>query len=216
MKEHRLGRLLTFLVTVAVASLGLVTLGACKPCPPAAITADGMLAGLRTDDGDNTSWQKWLKGGPDRPQAGKKDPKKSEPDGGVKGKGGSGGGQAKPKDCGGSGKAGGSKKDAKFNGKLFGANGQQYGFSKPVANGTAGRTPWRIDLENPRPGYSPASLHVQLNDKTGATRYEYSGSGKFKTKDGDPLPRKVQNDIDKDPKAQKKIREALDTLKEKW
>lgn len=109
-----------------------------------------------------------------------------------------------------------AKKDAKFNKKLFGANGQQYIFSKPVADGTAGRTPWRIDLENPSPGYRPASLHVQLDNVKGGTRYEYAGKGKFKTSDGESLPRKVQQDIDDDQKAQRKIREALESLKEKW
>ncbi|MFC7622328.1 hypothetical protein [Microlunatus sp. GCM10028923] len=123
------------------------------------------------------------------------------------------GGNAKKCKC---PKSGSKKKDVEFNKKLWGANGQQYPFSKPVADGTAGRTPWRIDLENPRPGYRPASLHVQLDNVKGGTRYEYAGKGKFRTSKGASLPRKVQEDIDNDEKAQRKIREALESLKEKW
>ncbi len=97
-----------------------------------------------------------------------------------------------------------------------GANGTQLIFSKGLANGKVGTRTWRIDVENPAPGVRPGSLHVQLNDVTGATRYEYARGGKFKTKDGEKLPSKIQNDIDNDPEAQTGIRKGLGILNEKW
>ncbi|RZS38815.1 intein [Herbihabitans rhizosphaerae] len=92
---------------------------------------------------------------------------------------------------------------------MRGACGVKLDKSITVASGQVGKRAWRIDVENGAPGERPGSLHVQLDNVTGATRYEYdSATGKFFTADGIPLPNKIQKDIDQ--KAQAGIRKALE------
>jgi hypothetical protein len=91
--------------------------------------------------------------------------------------------------------------------KMFGANGTRV-TSKTLANGSVGQYTYRIDVENPTPGERPGSLHVQLGGR-GSTHYEYRRGGKFYSRNGTPLPRQVQQAIDKSPKAQAGIREGL-------
>jgi hypothetical protein len=94
--------------------------------------------------------------------------------------------------------------------KMRGANGTQV-TSKTVANGAVGQYKYRIDVENPAPGRRAGSLHVQLGGR-GSTHYEYGKGGKFFARDGTPLPRQVQREIDRSPKAQAGIKEALRIL----
>jgi len=97
--------------------------------------------------------------------------------------------------------------------KMRGANGAQV-TSKTLGEGTVGQYKYRIDVENPAPGRRPGSLHVQLGGR-GSTHYEYGKRGKFFARDGTPLPRQVQQAIDKSPKAQAAIRDGLRILGEK-
>jgi hypothetical protein len=193
MRTHQLRRLVTLLVTVVVASLGLVALGACKPtCTSMAMPNDGK---------DGQGFGPLAKPGNGSNAKGGGSKAKSD--------------RAKPKPCAGGSKTNAKKDSKKRNMKLFGANGAKLSWSKPVANGSAGGRAWRIDLENPEPGYRDGSLHVQLDNRLGGTRWEYAGEGKFKTEDGTKLPNAVQKDIDR--RAEDDIRNALKRyLKEPW
>lgn len=197
MRLRRLGRLLQVMVLVVGIPMAMLSLQGCGcTCGSDAVRAmpnggkDGQVLGLLAKPG---------------------------------GKGGNRSGGSKAKDCkcpstkGGSkdSKGGSSKKEPKKNMKLFGAHGVKVPWSKPVANGSVGGRDWRIDLENPDPGYRKGSLHVQLDNRLGGTRWEYAGGGKFKTADGTKLPNAVQKDIDR--RAEDDIRNALKRyLKEPW
>lgn len=97
--------------------------------------------------------------------------------------------------------------------KMFGANGPRI-FSETLHNGHVRGYHYRIDIENPAPGRRAASLHVQLGGR-GSTRYEYNPKTKnFIATNGARLPRRVEDHIDNDPVAQRRIKEGLRKLGE--
>ncbi|MFB9902889.1 hypothetical protein [Allokutzneria oryzae] len=96
--------------------------------------------------------------------------------------------------------------------KMRGEGGQQI-TSRTLRDGVkVGQYTYRLDVENPAPGKRPGSLHVQLGGK-GSKHYEYDeDKRKFIGRDGEELPAKVQDAIDKDPKTQAQIQYALKSL----
>jgi hypothetical protein len=105
------------------------------------------------------------------------------------------------------------KKGAGEQDTMRGAKGTKV-ISQTLYNGSVGSYKYRIDVENPAPGKRPGSLHVQLGGR-GSTHYEYDARSKtFKTRSGAPLPRKVRDDIDNDPKARQMIKRGLRILGE--
>lgn len=97
---------------------------------------------------------------------------------------------------------------------MFGAKGQRI-TSKTLYEADIRGYHYRIDVENPAPGKRPGSLHVQLGGR-GSTHYEYNPKTKaFTTRNGERLPRRVQQHLDSDPEAQRKIRYGLQLLGER-
>jgi hypothetical protein len=86
--------------------------------------------------------------------------------------------------------------------RLIGAEGVQV-----TSYQLAGGKGWRIDLENPNPGQRPGQIHVQ-DYRGGKWQYDFE-SGQFIG-----LPRRLEKEIMKSPRAQRAISQGLRMLKE--
>lgn len=130
-----------------------------------------------------------------------------------------GGSNPKPQKCGPGG--GGNifgQKDGKKKSDMFGANGARTFGSRTIYERSTKGYRYHMDIENLDPGKRPATLHVQIEKpgKYKEKKYEYNKSdGKFYERtSGDPLPRKVQKDIDDSDEGKRGLERALRDLGE--
>ncbi|MFC7623151.1 hypothetical protein [Microlunatus sp. GCM10028923] len=184
------GWVLRLLLVLGMVPVALLTVTAC--CPAGGVKAD-LRAELRTDDGDIGDLLKQSEKDKNRADpAGRKDPQKAEPNGGVNARGNGGPPAGCPPPVGKPGNSGG-----KFNIKLFGAKGTKLDGSqglidrRPIGKDTT----FRMDVENPKPGYVEGNIHVQLGGQ-GTTHYYWRGGTRFTDKDGDQLPKVARQFIE--------------------
>jgi hypothetical protein len=207
------GWVLRLLLALALVPVGLLTVAACKPCPPgvkADLRADG---GMRTDDDDVDIGDLLKQSEEDKKKADpvNKKPGQTEPNGGVNARGNGGPPAACPPAVGKPRNSGGE-----FNKNLFGAKGAKTPSESIIPRRPIGKdTTFRMDVENPRPGYVEGNIHVQLGGQ-GSTKYYWRGGTKFTDEFGNQLPKAGRKWIESNMDYVKgKIQHGLSMLGEK-
>ncbi|GAB3740838.1 hypothetical protein [Microlunatus parietis] len=207
--RHVAGWVSRLLLALALVPVGLLTVAACKPCPPG-VRAD-LRAEQRAEDADigdllkQSEKDKELAKGPKKPNA-------NEGQGGVNARGNGGPPAGCPPGGGKPGNSGGQ-----FNKNLFGAKGTKINGSqslidrRPIGKDTT----FRMDVENPKPGYVEGNIHVQLGGK-GSTHYYWRSGTRFTDKDGDELPKVARTFIENNKSyIESRINRGLTVLGEK-
>lgn len=201
------GRVLRLLLALALVPVGLLTVAACKPCPP------GVKADLRTEqraeDVDLGDLLKQSEEDKKRADPVGKKPGQAEPNGGVnaKGNGGPPAGGCPPA----VGKAG-----SKVDKNMFGANGAQTISTKLIKRFRLSKDyTFRLDVENKQPGKIPGNIHVQAGGE-GSTQYYWRGGTTFTSDKFEQLPKVARDYIAKNEAyVEKRINHGLRLLGEK-
>ncbi|GAB3762870.1 hypothetical protein GCM10028864_54680 [Microlunatus parietis] len=142
---------------------------------------------------------------------GPKKPNANEGQGGVNARG-NGGPPAGCPPAG--GKPGNSGRE--FNKNLRGANGAQTASTTLMPRRSISKDySFRMDVENPKPGYAEGNIHVQLGGK-GSEKYYWRGGTSFTTDKLEQLPKVARNYIDNNKEAvERAVNQGLKVLGEK-